>query len=67
MCGKGKGKTDITANQFLDTFGYSTKSGDSKTKICSYNRLLEKEHIIKIEGNTLEDGKRRNTYTFLDL
>ena len=66
MCGLNKGKTDFTANQFLTTFGYSTSSHNAKDKISKYNSLLEQKQIISIDRNLLEDGKRRNTYTFLD-
>lgn len=65
-CGMGKGKADFTANQFLNTFGYKTNSNDTKEKLCRYNALLEKEKIVSIYRTPLEDGKRRNIYTFLD-
>lgn len=67
MCGANKGITDITANQFLTTFGYSTTSNNIKDKISKYNSLLEQEKIILIKRSMLEEGKRRNTYTFIDL
>lgn len=67
MCGLCGGQTDITANQFLTTFGYSTKSNDTKDRISKYNKLLEDKKIIKIIRTPLEDGKRRNIYTFIDI
>ena len=67
MCGLNGGSTDFTANQFLTTFNYSVSSNTLKDKISKYNSLLEKERIISIKRNQLEDGKRRNTYTFIDL
>ena len=66
MCGVNGGSSDFTANQFLTAFGYTTQSNNMKDKISKYNNLLEQRHIIKIKRNTLEDGKRRNTYTFID-
>ena len=67
MCGLNKGSTDVTADQFLNTFGYSIKSHNMKDQLCKYNTLLEEEEIVRIKRNMLEDGKRRNTYTFIDL
>ncbi len=67
MCGLNGGSTDFIANQFLTTFNYSISSNNLKDKISKYNSLLEKERIISIKRNQLEDGKRRNTYTFIDL
>ncbi len=66
MCGMSGNNADFTANQFLDAFGYSTKSHNTKDKISKYNSLLERERIITIYRNQLEDGKRRNNYIFLD-
>ena len=66
MCGKCGGHTDITADQFLSAFGYSINSNNTKDKISGFNRLLEEKRIVKIDRNRLEDGKRRNTYTFID-
>lgn len=67
MCGINGGSTDFTANQFLTTINYSVSSNNIKDKISKYNALLEKEKIIYIKRNLLEDGKRRNIYTFIDL
>ena len=67
MCGICGGASDFTADQFLSTFGYCLNSNETKTTLSQYNKLLEKEGIIHIKRNSLEDGKRRNTYTFLDL
>ena len=67
MCGLCGGQTDITANQFLTTFGYSAKSNDTKDRISKYNKKLEEAGIIKIIRTPLEDGKRRNIYTFIDI
>ena len=67
MCGISNNNTDFTANQFLSTIGYSTKSNNTKDCISRYNTLLENEKIICIKRNMLEDGKRRNTYSFIDL
>ena len=66
MCGKGGGRADFTANQFLATFGYATNSNNMKEKISQYNSLLEKKKIVSITRTPLEDGKRRNIYKFLD-
>lgn len=67
MCGLcGNKGTDFTANQFLSTFNYSTNSNNYKDKISKYNSLLEEKKIVSIHRSQLEDGKRRNTYTFLD-
>ena len=67
MCGINGGSTDFTANQFLTAFDYTTCSNNLKDQISKYNSLLEEKRIISIKRNQLEDGKRRNTYTFLDL
>ena len=67
MCGFNGGSADFTANQFLTTFNYSIKSNNIKDQISKYNSLLEEQKIIYIERNQLEEGKRRNTYTFKDL
>ena len=66
MCGACGGKSDFTANQFFSAIGYSTFSNSEKDTISKYNRLLEKEKIIEVERSMLEDGKRRNTYNFID-
>lgn len=66
MCGLNCGSSDFTANQFLSEYGYCTKSGNHKGQLSKYNLLLEEQKIIRIERTMLEEGKRRNTYTFLD-
>lgn len=66
MCGLNGGESDFTANQFLSAFGYCTKSGSEKGQLSKYNHLLEENQIISIDRTMLEEGKRRNTYTFLD-
>lgn len=67
MCGLcGNKGTDFTANQFLQTFEYATNSNNYKDKISKYNSLLEEKKIVSIHRNPLEQGKRRNTYIFLD-
>ena len=67
MCGLcGNKGTDFTANQFLQTFEYATNSNNYKDKISKYNSLLEEKKIVSIHRNSLEQGKRRNTYIFLD-
>lgn len=65
-CGVGNGKTDFTADQFLEVFGYSTKAGNTKSKLCEYNRLLTDKRIISIQP-IRKDGKQRNIYTFIDV
>ena len=65
-CGRGGGKADFTANQFLTAINYKTNSNDTKEKISKYNSLLEQEKIVSIYRTPLEDGKRRNIYTFLN-
>lgn len=65
-CGLYGGQSDFTANQFLSTFGYSINSNNTKDMLSGFNLLLEKEQIISIDRNRLEDGKRRNIYTFID-
>lgn len=67
MCGIGNGKTDITADQFLTTYGYSIKSHSIKNTISHYNQLLETQGIISIERSITDKGTRRNTYTFNDI
>ena len=67
MCGACGGKSDFTANQFFTAIGYSTKSNSEKDVISDYNKLLEEKGIVKIERNSLDDGTRRNTYTFIDI
>ena len=67
MCGLCGGCSDFTANQFLSAIGYSTKSNTLKGMISGFNQLLEEYKIVSIQRNRLEDGKRRNTYTFLDV
>ena len=66
MCGYCGGSTDFTANQFLSTIGYSNKSHSLKDTLSKYNILLEKNGLISIKRTPLEEGKRRNTYTFTD-
>lgn len=66
MCGLCGGCSDFTANQFLSAIGYCAKSNTLKGMISGFNQLLEEHKIISIQRNRLEDGKRRNTYTFLD-
>ena len=66
MCGIGKGRTDFTADQFLSTYGYSTKSHSMKNTISHYNELLENQGIISIERKVTDKGTRRNTYIFID-
>lgn len=67
MCGLNKrGQTDTTINQFLSTFCYSTKSNENKRIIGKYNSLLEDKGIISIKRDMMENGRWRNTYTFLD-
>ena len=66
MCGACGGKSDFTANQFLSAIGYCAKSNTLKGMISGFNQLLEEHKIISIQRNRLEDGKRRNIYTFLD-
>lgn len=65
QCGYYHGKTDFTANQFLETFGYSTQSNSTKDKLTMYNHLLEEQGILKIDRYTAENGTRRNTYYFI--
>ena len=65
QCGYYHGKSDFTANQFLQAFGYSIKSNSTRDKLSYYNKLLEEEKIIKIDRHTAENGTRRNTYTFI--
>ena len=65
QCGYYHGKTDFTANQFLQTFGYSTQSNSTKDKLTMYNHLLEEQGILKIDRYTAENGTRRNTYYFI--
>lgn len=66
MCGLCGGCSDFTANQFLSAIGYCAKSNTLKGMISGFNQLLEEHKIISIQRNRLEDGKRRNIYTFLD-
>ena len=66
MCGYCGGSTDITANQFLTTFGYKTNSNGMKDQLTAFNKLLEDEKIISIKRTQIAEGKRRNTYTFID-
>lgn len=66
MCGLCGGCSDFTANQFLSAIGYSTMSSAQKEDISKFNKLLEDKKIVSIQRNRLEDGKRRNIYTFLD-
>ena len=66
MCGLCGGNSDFTANQFLSAIGYSTMSSAQKEDISKFNKLLEDKKIVSIQRNRLEDGKRRNIYTFLD-
>lgn len=65
QCGRNGGKTDFTANQFFEAFGYSTKSNSGKDKVCEYNRLLVEKGIVSIQ-KIRKDGKERNIYTFVD-
>lgn len=55
---------DFTANQFLNACGYSTKSSNTKSKISSYNELLERNGFIKISRFRDSQGYNRNNYTY---
>lgn len=67
MCGYCGGSTDFTANQFFSAFGYSLNSHSMRDRLCKYNTLLEQSGIVSIKRTLLEEGKRRNTYTFRDI
>lgn len=62
-CGK-TGTTDSTANQILSIMGYSTKSGQYKSKLAGYNTFLTDNQIIKINKYRDNLGKERNIYSF---
>ncbi len=66
QCGKGNGRTDFTANQFLQAIGYSTKAASTKSLISTYNKQLQDNGIITIKPIQI-DGKQRNVYTFIDV
>lgn len=64
-CGfSGKNETDFTANQFLEASKYSTKAGNYKTLLSSYNSLLVKEKLITISKFRF-NGQERNKYSIL--
>ena len=65
-CGISNNKTDFTANQFLSAIGYSTLSNSQKSKLSSYNRLLEDRKIIKISVWRDEQKHQRNTYSLIN-
>ena len=64
-CGfSGKNETDFTANQFLEASKYSTKAGNYKTLLSSYNSLLVNEKLITISKFRF-NGQERNKYSIL--
>lgn len=64
-CGySGKNYTDFTANQFLIAANYSTKAGNLKTMLSTYNALLVEARFISISKFKF-DGKERNGYSIL--
>lgn len=64
-CGYTRDKqTDFTAQQFLSTCGYSTKSNSTLDQISTYNRLLVDRGIITIQRFRDELGHTRNRYTY---
>ena len=65
-CGYTKDKkTDFTAKQFLSACGYSTKSNKLLNLIGSYNNLLVRSGLIKIESYRDELGHTRNNYFYI--
>lgn len=65
-CGIAKNKkTDSTAKQILEKIGYSS-SGNNKTKLSSYNKILSSTGLIQIEKYKDSSGYWRNLYTILN-
>lgn len=64
-CGySGKNETDFTADQFLAASNYSTKAGNYKTLISSFNSLLVAKKLIAINKFRF-NGQERNSYRIL--
>lgn len=64
-CGySGINKADFTAEQFLQSSMYSTKSNSTLSNISNYNRLLEENNFISISKFRF-NGKERNCYSIL--
>ena len=62
-CGYNRNKQiDTTANQILSALGYSTKSGNTKTKLSQYNNLLLANGFILIQRIKDNNGFNRNVY-----
>lgn len=65
-CGISKTNgTNNTVKQFLDTCGYSTKSGNYISVISEFNSLLVKNQFIAIRKYKDKQGYERNIYTAL--
>lgn len=64
-CGCSNNKADFTASQFFREFGYSNNSGNYKSMLSKYNRLLESERIITIQQIFDEQKHQRNIYSLL--
>ena len=60
----GKKPIDDTANQILSALGYSTKSGQTKGRLCEYNKMLQNQGLIFIKKIYDEQGHIRNFYSF---
>ena len=63
-CGRSKTKTtDSTASQILEALGYSSSSGEYKTRLSSYNAFLTKNKLITITKQRDAKGRERNIYS----
>lgn len=64
-CGYNRsGKTDTTAQQFLEACGYCGKSSSYKALIAQYNEILSRNKVITISKYRDKNGFFRNLYTF---
>lgn len=65
-CGISKiNATDNTVKQFLSVAGYSTKSGNTISRISEFNSLLTENKLIKITKYKDEQGFERNSYRII--
>lgn len=57
------GSTDSTAEQILNTLGYSAKSGKSKSFAYQFNKMLVERGFLYIRKTRDFQGHTRNIYT----